>query len=96
MNQQEFTSELESIVRDTREKVVALVQRARQDDDKTCSDDSRPLPFAYDFRFNSESTVDSLALLAAWIYDRVSGYTPRKTRGNLTSKIRKALGYTIS
>lgn len=41
-----------------------------------------------------EKMVDSICLSGAWIMDRLKGKYPND-RGNLTKKVRKALGYTL-
>lgn len=43
-----------------------------------------------------ESFVDSMALSAGWIVDRLNKKYWKQNRGTLTSKMRKILGYTIN
>ena len=40
-----------------------------------------------------EYFADEIATFGAWIRDRVEGRNPLHTRANISSKIRKALGY---
>lgn len=42
---------------------------------------------------DAERMADDFALLAAWIYDQLNGMHPRGRR-SVTSKVKKALGYT--
>ena len=47
-----------------------------------------------DYQFKSiEGFTDDISIFGAWIIDRVEGRNPLHTRANVSSKVRKALGY---
>lgn len=47
-----------------------------------------------DYQFKSiEGFADEISIFGAWIRDRVEGRNPLHTRANISSKVRKALGF---
>ena len=90
MNASEFEKQLKEIEEETWEKVVALVFKAREDEFGH-SDGNEMVSFADDP--NWQRKADALGELCGWIYDRINGKT-RLSRGSMTKKIRRALGYS--
>lgn len=90
MNSKTFTEELEKIYREANEKVVALVNKA-QEEEGLSWDTTENVSFADDPNWNYKA--DAFAEMGGWIYDRLNGMT-RLDKKSITKKIRKALGYS--
>lgn len=90
MNAQTFETELRKIEDEARQKVVALVNKAQEDEGLDWNTD-KPISFADSCIWYSPA--DGFAELAGWIYDRLAGRN-RLHKKSMTKRIRKALGYT--
>ena len=90
MDAKVFADELEKIYREANEKVVALVNKA-QEDEGLSWDTSEAVSFA-DGQYWSYK-ADAFAEMGGWIYDRLAGRT-RGHKKSMTKRIRKALGYS--
>lgn len=91
MTNEEFARDLANVVEVSRVKVVELVTDA-QNAEGLAYDTTESVSFAEDPAWQRQA--DALAELAGWIHDRLHGRN-RLSRGSVTKRIRRALGYTV-
>ena len=89
MDKDEFERKLAAILHKTNDEVVDLVIQARNEDADGW-DGNKPVPYADDP--NWQRKADGFAEMCGWIYDRMHGKN-RMSRGSITVRLRKALGY---
>ena len=95
MTDEQFSNDLKQIVEQARVQIVALMERAR-DEDVGCGGfmGDAPVSWAHAEGYGWDRTADQLAELGGWVHDRLRGTNRTHKRQSVTVKIRKALGYT--
>jgi len=92
MTEAEFSKKLKDIEDRFRNEVVDLMEQARTENADGMMGDA-PVDWAVAYAYHEwEGAADAIALLAAWIYDRLKGRHYDDPKG-VRKKIRKALGY---
>jgi hypothetical protein len=89
-----FERELQIIVDDTNDRIAALINRVRTErlGEYAGSQEVDSL-VNYNRHQGWKRSADQLAQIGGWVYDRLNGKTAAD-RGSVSTKIRKALGYS--